>query len=174
MRDRLRRLMRNPLIVAFALDGVAVLLVAIASGIVSAWPPREASPAAGVGWSMAILMPLAGALALTAGVVAVVSLRRQRLVTRTGKWAIGIGLFSALINPAVVLPAYLIERAIRGGKVPGDWGEPYSFIWLASIITAIILGLMAREPGRRGLLVIPAVIGAFVLTFVLGEVAIPH
>ena len=73
-----------------------------------------------------------------------------------------------------VLPAYLIERAIRGGEVPGDWGEPYSFIWLASILVAIILGLVAREPGRRGLLVIPAVIGAFVLTFIIGEFAIPH
>lgn len=166
--------MRNPLVDAFALDGAAVLLVAIASGVVSAWPPREAGPAAGVGWSTAILMALAGALALAAGVVAVVSLSRRRLVTRTGKWAIGVGLFSALINPVVVLPAYLIERAIRGGEVPGDWGEPYSFIWLASILVAIILGLVAREPGRRGLLVIPAVIGAFVLTFIIGEFAIPH
>ena len=166
--------MRNPLGVALALDGVAVLLVAITSVVVNTWPPREASPSVGVDWSMAILMPLAGALALAAGVVAVVSLSRRRLVTRTGKWAIGVGLFSALINPVVVLPAYLIERASRGGEVPGDWGEPYSFIWLASILVAIILGLVAREPGRRGLLVIPAVIGAFVLTFIIGEFAIPH
>ena len=174
MSDRLHRWSRNPLAVALALDVLAVALVAISAVVVNSWPPRESGPSRGLTLAMDIIMPLAGVLALAAGVVAVVSLVRHRLVTRTGKCAIGVGLFSALVNPVVVLPAYLIERAVRGGEVPGDWGEPYSFVWLASIVVAIILGAAAPEPGRRGLLVAPAVIGAFVLTFVIGEFAVPH
>jgi hypothetical protein len=174
MSHRLRELRDNPLALALVLDAVAVALVVASGLVVNAWPPGEGDGTSGIGWTMAVLMPLAGALALGAGVVAVVSLWRVRLVTRTGKWAVGVGLFSALVNPVVVLPAYLIERAVRDGEMPGDWGEPYSFAWLASIVVAIILGAVAREPGRRGLLVAPAVIGAFVLTFVIGEFAVPH
>jgi len=174
MSHRVRQLRDNPLALALVLDAVAVALVVASGLVVNAWPPREADGLSGIGWTMAVLMPLAGALALGAGVMAVVSLWRVRLVTRTGKWAVGVGLFSALINPVIVLPAYLIERSIRGGEMPGDWGEPYSFVWLASIVVAIILGAVAREPGRRGLLMAPAVIGAFVLTLVIGEFAVPH
>jgi hypothetical protein len=174
MGDRLRQLRANPLVWALLLDAAAVALVIVSALLVQAWPPREADGASGPGWTMAVIMPLAGMLALVAGAVAVVSLWRVRLVTQAGKWAVGVGLFSALINPVIVLPAYLIERSIRGGEMPGDWGEPYSFVWLASIVVAIILGAVAREPGRRGLLVAPAVIGAFVLTLVIGEFAVPH
>ena len=45
---------------------------------------------------------------------------------------------------------------------------------MAAVLAAAILGIVAKEPGRRGVLVVPFMIGALVLTFWLGEILVLH
>jgi hypothetical protein len=45
---------------------------------------------------------------------------------------------------------------------------------LATALGAMVLGAFAREPGRRGLLLIPLLIGASALIFFLGDLLFPN
>lgn len=126
-------------------------------------------------WWVDIPMPVGAGLVIIGGAVAWWSIIRVRPPGRTGRWGFWLGVGSALINPVVVLPTYLIWWAIVD-EMPGDWGTPFEFLWLGMCIAAMALGIASarRDHERRGLLLIPAVIGAFVLTFVLAEVLVPH
>ena len=45
---------------------------------------------------------------------------------------------------------------------------------VVTALGAIVLGTVAHEPGRRGLLLIPLLIGASALLFFLGDLLFPH
>lgn len=165
---------RDPVVIALALLAVGVVLVAAAMVADAAYHP-VAPPGERITfrWWTDIPMPAGGALVILGGAVAVASLARHRLGTRIGRWAMLLGLISALVNPLVALPAYLITRALRG-EIPPDWGTPFELIWVISGVLAMVMGVIAREPRHRGILLIPAVLGIAVLTFIIGEVALPH
>ncbi len=118
-------------------------------------------------------MVLAAAALIAAGVVAAVSLWKSPLQSRAGRWATRFGLVFALMNPAVLVPVSAIAWVI-GYDLPQYWAEPLGPLWLLSGLVAVVLGAVAREPGRRGALLVPFVIGAFVVTFALGEVLSQH
>jgi len=159
---------------ALLLAGVALLAFAM---VVNATYHPVAPPGERIGfrWWVDIPMPLGAGLVVLGGAVAWWSLIRRRPPGRSGRWGFWLAVGSALINPVVVLPTYLIWWAIVD-EMPADWGTPFEFIWLGMCLAAMGLGVAAsrRDPARRGLLLIPAVIGAFVLTFALAEVVVPH
>jgi hypothetical protein len=115
----------------------------------------------------------AATVAIAAGVVATVSLVRSPLRSRAGRWATGLALGNALFLPVVggvgAAGAWLV-----GQNLPEGWGQPMVPLWMAAGVAAAILGIVADERGRRGVLVVPFMFGALVLTFWLGEVLVPH
>lgn len=121
----------------------------------------------------AVLLLTAATVAIGAGIIAGVSLARARLHSRAGRWATRLALVIALLMPvvgvSVTAGAWLV-----GYDPPEDWGQPIVPIWLAAGLSAAILGIVAKEPGRRGVLVVPFMIGALVLTFWLGEILVLH
>jgi hypothetical protein len=84
-----------------------------------------------------------------------------------------LALVNALLLPVVGLSVVAVARLI-GADLPDGWGEPIVPVWLATGLGAAALGAAAKERGRRGLLVVPFMIGAFVLIFWLGEILEPH
>lgn len=164
------------MVAAFSLLLAGLVLIAVAMVVNATYHP-VAPPGERITfrWWIDIPMPVGGALVVAGGVVAWWSLIRRHPPGRAGTWGFWLAVASALINPVVVLPAYLIWRAVVD-DMPGDWGEPFEFTWLLMCLAAMVLGAVAarRDPARRGLLLVPAVIGAFVLTFALAEVVVPH
>jgi hypothetical protein len=148
-----------------ALDAVGAAMIGLAVSHAATDGPREGffddlAPA---------LLLLGGAtLIVLAGVVAVVALVRGPLRTRVGRCGTIAAIAGAVLIPGAEGAAALVAWVV-GAHLPEGWGEPIAPVWLASNVLAITLGLVAREPGRRGLLLLPAVVGAFVLTFWVGE-----
>jgi hypothetical protein len=73
----------------------------------------------------------------------------------------------------LAVAVYLLLR-LFGLELEEGWGQPIVPFWLAIGLIAAVLGAAAPETKRRGLLVIPLMIGAFALVFVVGEVTVPH
>ncbi len=121
----------------------------------------------------AALMLTAATIAIAAGTVAGVSLARARLESRAGRWATRLALVNALAMPVVGL-SVMAGAWLVGYDLPEGWGQPIAPVWLAAGLAAAVLGVVAKEPARRGVLVVPFMIGAFVLTFWLGEILAPH
>lgn len=121
----------------------------------------------------AVLLLAAATVAIAAGIVAAVSLARARLESRAGRWATRLALVNALVMPVVGLSVTAVAW-LAGYDLPEGWGQPIAPFWLATGLAAAVLGVVAKEPGRRGVLVVPFMIGAFVLTFWLGEILVPH
>ena len=121
----------------------------------------------------AALLLTAASLAVAAGVVAAVSLVRVPLRSRSGRWASRLAVVNALLMPLVAVSVTTVAWLV-GYDLPEGWGEPIAPVWLLSGLAALVLGVRAKDPGRRGLLVLPLMIGAAVLTFWLGEILDPH
>ncbi len=98
---------------------------------------------------------------------------RRPLGTAAGRWAARLALANALLMLVVGLSVVSVARLV-GAHLPDGWGQPIAPVWLATGLAAAILGALAGERGRRGLLVVPFMIGAFVLTFWLGEILDPN
>jgi len=164
----------SALALALGLDALSVLLFVGVFAYVGSRGARDTSnetffsdPAP------AVLLLTAATVAIAAGIIAAVSLARARLHSRAGRWATGLALVNALLMPvvgvSVTAGAWLV-----GYDLPEGWGQPIVPFWMTAGLAAAILGIVAKEPGRRGVLVVPLMIGAFVLTFWLGEILVPH
>ncbi|HEU0246760.1 MAG TPA: hypothetical protein VFR38_06695 [Gaiellaceae bacterium] len=80
---------------------------------------------------------------------------------------------SAVLVPVVGVVVTAVAW-LAGLDLPDGWGQPLAPVWLVTSFAAGVLGVVAREPGRRGILVLPFMVGAFVLVFWIGEVAVPQ
>jgi hypothetical protein len=80
---------------------------------------------------------------------------------------------NALLLPMVAFPV-MAAAWLAGYDLPDGWGQPIMPVWMATGLVAAVLGVVAKESGRRGILVIPFMLGALVLTFSLGEILVPH
>ena len=120
----------------------------------------------------ALTMLGAASLVVGAGLLALVSLLREPLHGRRGTWAIRLGVFNALLMPVLGLVTEF--ATVVGSPLPTGWGEPLVPLWVATALGAVALGAVADERRHRGLLMLPALLGAAVLTFWLGEVLSPH
>jgi hypothetical protein len=80
---------------------------------------------------------------------------------------------SALFLPLLAAVAAGIAWA-AGIDEPAVVAQPLVPLWTLAGLAAAVLGATASEPGRRGILVVPFMLGAFVLLFWLGEALVPH
>jgi hypothetical protein len=157
-------------VVALALDGLALALL-LTFFVILATSDREplrdqeffAEPL------YAALVLAAAVSGLAGGVIATASLLRTAPRTRQGRWAVRLAVVNALITPVVAAVVATIAW-LAGFDLPDGWGQPIAPIWLATGVSALVLGVTAKEPGRRSLLVIPVMIGASVATFAGGEI----
>ncbi len=114
------------------------------------------------------LAVLALAAAICGGAVAAAALLREPPRTRAGRWALGLAIAFTVSFPVLGL----ITAVLR---LDQGWAEPVAApLQIAVALGAIVLGALAREPQRRGLLLIPLVIGASALMFFLTDLLFPY
>jgi hypothetical protein len=114
-----------------------------------------------------VLAGLAFTVAIGAGALAARALAREPLRTRTGRWALGLAVvFTASF------PAFGVITAILG--LEEGWAEPLMPAQFALALVAAVLGLAAREPERRGALLVPLLLGVTALMFVVVDLLFPY
>lgn len=158
---------------AVALDALSVALFAAFVTVIAA---RESGDGPETFFSdplPAVLLVSAASIAILAGAVAMGSLVRTPLKTRAGLWATRLAVTSAVLVPVIGVVVTAVAW-LAGLDLPDGWGQPLAPVWLVTSFAAGVLGVVAREPGRRGILVLPFMVGAFVLVFWIGEVAVPQ
>ncbi len=121
----------------------------------------------------AVLLLLAATSMIAAGALAAVSLVRAPLQSRAGRWATRLAVVNVLLMPVLAGSATTIAW-LFGYELSEGWGEPMVPVWLLSGLAAFVLGVRARDQGRRGLLVLPLMIGSAAMTFWMGEILDPH
>jgi hypothetical protein len=114
------------------------------------------------------LAVLALVAAIAAGAVAAWALMREPLRTRAGRWALWLAIVFVVSFPVLGL----LTEALDGAQ---GWApEPVVPLLFATALGAMVLGAIAREPERRGLLLIPLLIGASAVMFFLGDLLFPQ
>lgn len=156
-----------PLRLAFGLDGLVVAAL-VAYVVVTGGRGRQddgffADPLPDG------LAVLALAAAIAAGTVAAWALVREPPRTRAGRWALGLAIAFVVSFPVLGL----LTEALG---LEHGWAEAAvrPTILLVSGFGAMVLGAVAHEPGRRGLLFIPLLIGASALIFFLYDLLFPY
>ena len=163
---------RSPLI-PFVLLAAAVVLFVIVTILVRAGPPDEPQEKGFFADPLpAILLMLAAVSVISSGAIALIDLLADRLTTRPGRWAFRLAVVNALLQPLMGV-AYVLATLL-GFDLEQGWGQPIVPFWMAIGLVAAVLGILAPEARRRGTLVIPLMIGAFALTFAIGEITVPH
>lgn len=104
--------------------------------------------------------------AVTAGGVAAWGLVRDPLTTARGRWGAGLALVYAVSFPVM----WSITLAF---DLKADWPETAIPVQALVALGAAGLGAAAPEPERRGLLLIPFIVGATALAFFLGDIVVP-
>jgi len=154
---------------ALLLDAAAVAAFIPFVLIVTAGGPEDTSNETFFSHPLpAALLLAAAASMIGGGVVAAVSLVRSPLGSRVGRWATGLAVVNMLLLPVAALSVIAVA-ALADIDLPEGWGQPIFPVSVLIGLAAVIAGVRAKEPGRRGLLVVPLMIGAFVLVFVIGE-----
>lgn len=163
---------RSPLI-PFGLFAVALVLFVVVTILVTPGPSAEPQNRGFFADPLpAVLLILAAVTVIASGVIALVDLLAGRLATRLGRWAFRLALVTWLTQPFMCV-AYVLATALRFELKEG-WGQPIVPFWFAIGLVAGVLGILASETRRRGVLAIPLMIGAFALTFAIGELTVPH
>lgn len=156
---------RPPLRLAFGLDGLVFAVLAVYVVVTGARGRRDDGFFADPVPDGLALLALTAAIA--AGLVAARALVREPPDTRAGRWAVGLAIAFTLSFPALGL-----ITATLG--LEAGWAEPVVPLQIGAALGAILLGSVAREADRRGLLLIPFVIGAAALMFFLVDLLFPY
>lgn len=176
--ERLRRLSdslfkRSPLVPFLLLGSSVLLFLAVALVVSTGQPENEATGSFFSEPIPAILMILAGVAIISSGLAALIDLLGHRLSTGPGKWAFRLAILNCLMLPVAALSVTAVAWLV-GAKLGEGWGQPIMPVWFASGALATVLGAAAPEDRRRGILVLPLMIGAFALVFLIGEFTVPH
>lgn len=158
---------RDPLRLALGLDAATVLTLGAYAALIAIRGERR-GPDDGflADLAAAILALVTFGAAVAAGGVAAWALAREPLRTRPGRWGLGLAVALVVSFPVLWALALALDRTY-------DWVGPFVPLQFAAGLGAVVLGALAREPGRRGLLLIPLVIGTAALAFTLGDLIVP-
>ena len=156
---------RPPLPLAFGLDGLAVAAL-VAYVVVTEGGGRQDDGFFTDPLPDGLAVLAVGA-AIAAGAVAAWALVREPPQTRAGRWALGLAVAFVVSFPVLGLLTEALGS--EQGWAPG----PVVPLMSAAALGAMVLGAFAHEPGRRGLLFIPLMIGASALIFLLGDLVFP-
>jgi hypothetical protein len=176
--ERLRRLSdalyeRSPFIPFLLLGSSVVLFVAVVLIVTPDGSEGEATGGFFSDPAPAILMLLAGIAVISSGATALLDLLGHRLSTGLGRWAFRLALVNCLLIPVAALLVTAIA-GLTGAELDEGWGQPIMPIWFIVGAAATVLGAIAPEHRRRGILVLPLMIGTFALVFLIGEFTVPH
>jgi hypothetical protein len=167
---------KSPLI-PFLLLGMAVVLDAVFVFVVVEAIGRNLQGRATGGFFSepvpAVLLILAAVAVIASAVTALIDLMGHRLTSTRGKWAFRLAIVNCLLLPVTALAVTAIA-ALGGFELEEGWGQPIMPVWFVVGFIATVLGATAPEPRRRGVLVLPLMIGAFAFVFVVGEITVPH
>jgi hypothetical protein len=163
----------SPLAVALVLDAVALAVFGVSLVLLATRGTAAPDETFFSDPLPAALILAAASLAILAGVLAGAALVREPLRTREGRWAARLAVVNALFLPVLAAVAAGIAWAV-GIDEPALLAQPLVPLWTLAGLAAAVLGATAREPGRRGILVVPFMLGALVLVFWLGEALVPH
>ncbi len=162
----------STLVLAVGLDALAVALLALQVAVVTSGESEPADTFFSDPLAAGLLLT-AATLTIVAAVVAAVSLWREPLRSRAGRWATRLAVANALFLPVLAVVAAGVAWAV-GIDEPATLAQPLVPLWMLAGLGAVALGVLAPEPGRRGILVVPFMLGAFALVFWLGELLVPH
>jgi len=151
----------GPLRVALGLDGLALAALLVAVVLIE----NEEGPEQGT--AVSIFAGLAFAAAIAAGGLTVLALVRDPLRSGAGRRALGVVACITASFPLLGLATAVFD-------LDEGWAEPVLPFQLAAALGAVVLGARADEPQRRGLLLIPLVIGAGALMFVVTDLLFPY
>ena len=112
-----------------------------------------------------LLLLMAGLLA-AGGATAWKGLSSRPLVSTLGRRAFALALVAVVLLPVIVFVLGLLDAL---GTYEGD-SEPFLAVWLMLSLVASILGGIAPEPGHRGLLVVPLILGAAAIVLLFSEI----
>lgn len=148
-----------PAIIGF----VALVLVAVLN-VSFRDEPNDSTPVV-LAVAVVVLLVLALGTMIAAGFRAANSLRLIPLETGAGRFA---------VRMAVVLAVLLAVMTITLGLLAATdtWeqdSEPFIGTWVLLALAASLIGAFAPEPGRRGLLVFPFLIGFAALMLFISE-----
>lgn len=164
---------RSPLTPFFLLGIAIVLFVAVVITVTAHRPAGEATGSFFSEPVPAVLMVLAVVAVISGAATALIDLMSHRLTSARGRWAFRLAIVNSLLLPVTALAVTAIA-ALGGFELEEGWGQPVMPVWFVLGSIATVLGAIAPEPRRRGMLVLPLMIGAFALVFVVGEVTVPH
>ena len=153
------------------LDAVALALIVLASQVAIHGGPQDRGGVFAEPLPAALIATGAFA-AIAAGSLAALAVYRDPLRSRSGGRATQCALVSALISPLICVPVVSIAWLLRI-DLPAGWAQPVVPVWMVATAGAVVFGTLAPEPRRRGLLLLPVVVGAYVLTYWLGEIFDP-
>lgn len=147
-----------------AVGGFAVLVVlALLMGLIRG-DSDDSDPVA-----VAILFIALGLFAfglmIAGGFLAAKGLRSESMESGSGVFAVRMAVVLAIVLPVMTLVFGLLAATDTWERD----SEPFIGAWLVLALVASVIGGFAPEPGRRGLLVIPFLIGVAALVLVLSE-----
>lgn len=119
---------------------------------------------------VAVLLFILGVVAfgtmVAAGFRAASALRSGSMVSGAGRFAVRLAVVLAVVLAAMALILGLLAKT-------GTWeqdSEPFLGVWVLLALVAAVIGAFSPEPGRRGLLILPFLIGVAALVLFLSEV----
>ena len=104
-------------------------------------------------------------LMIAGGFMATVELRTGPMESGSGRFLVRCALVLALALPAMALLFGLLAVT---DIWEGDSG-PFLLVWIALALITSVAGAFAPEPGRRGLVVFPLLVGVAAFVLLLSE-----
>ena len=102
---------------------------------------------------------------IAGGILAAIALRSGPMESGPGLFAVRMAVILAIVLPIMALTLGLLA-------VTDTWerdSEPFIGPWLLLALVTSLVGAFSREPGRRGLLVFPFLVGVAAVVLLLSE-----
>lgn len=104
-------------------------------------------------------------LMIVGGILAAIALRSGEMESGSGRMAVRLAVALAVVLPVMALIFGLLALT---NTWEGD-SEPFLGTWVALALIASLIGVFAPEPGRRGLLVFPLLVGVAAVVLLISE-----